>query len=115
MKKIDWVKERARLTDLYARMEDGELEKIGANPDTLTAVARQVLAVEMSKRGMQLPEPPLPAVEVASPVAVRRYRDLPQAAMAQVFSNPRASKAFLPMRIWFGWIGSIPMPWAGSK
>jgi Putative prokaryotic signal transducing protein len=92
---IDWEKERARLTHLYARMEDGELEKIGANPDSLTAVARHVLGAEMLKRGMKLPEPPPSRVEVASPVAIQRYRDLPQAAMAQSILESAGIESFL--------------------
>jgi len=95
MRTIDWEKERARLTRLYAGMEDGELEKIGANPDSLTVVARQVLAAEMSKRGMKLPEPTPLATEVASPVAIRRYRDLPQAAMAQSILESAGIESFL--------------------
>ena len=95
MRTIDWEKERARLTNLYADMEDSELEKIGANPDSLTAVARQVLAAEMLKRGMKLPEPPPSRVEVASPVAIQRYRDLPQAAMAQSILESAGIESFL--------------------
>ncbi len=95
MRTIDWDKERARLTNLYADMEDAELEKIGANLDSLTAVARQVLAGEMLKRGMKLPEPPPSRVEVASPVAIQRYRDLPQAAMAQSILESAGIESFL--------------------
>jgi hypothetical protein len=95
MAKIDWEKERSRLAGLYASMEDAELEKIGANPDALTAVARQVLAAEMSKREMKLPEPPPRVTEVESPVAIRRYRDLPQAAMAQSILDSAGIESFL--------------------
>jgi transposase-like protein len=92
---IDWEKERTRLTHLYAEMEDGELEKIGADPDSLTAVARQVLSAEMLKRGMRLPEPPPSRAEVSSPVAIRRYRDLHQAAIAQSILESAGIESFL--------------------
>lgn len=92
---IDWEKERARLTHLYAEMEDGQLEKIGASPDSLTAVARQVLAAEMSKRGMKLPEPPSSRVEVGSPVEICRYRDLNQASIAQSILESAGIESFL--------------------
>jgi hypothetical protein len=95
MSTIDWEKERARLTTVYAGMEDGELEKIGANPDSLTAVARQVLGSEMLKRGMKMPDPPTSRVEVARPVEIQRYRDLNQAAIAQSILESAGIECFL--------------------
>src|ERR1700753_1959363 len=95
MRRIDWEKERTRLTHLYAGMEDGELEKIGANPDSLTAVACQVLAAEMLKRGMKLPEPPPPRVDIPSPIEIKRYRDLNQASIAQSILESAGIESFL--------------------
>jgi Putative prokaryotic signal transducing protein len=83
MSKIDWDKEQKRLEVLYARLEDAELQKIGSDPDSLTEVARQVLGTEMSKRGMTLPANTPRHVELPSPVAIRRYRDLPEASIAK--------------------------------
>ena len=54
MGKVDWEKERQRLTVLYAKMENGELNKIAADFDSLNEVAREALRDEMAKRGLQV-------------------------------------------------------------
>lgn len=58
MRKIDLDLERQRLKKRYAAMSDGELEKIGANPMTLAEWARDLLRVEMNKRGLEWREQP---------------------------------------------------------
>src|SRR6476646_6189996 len=96
MAKIDREKERERLRQLYQGMSDGELGKIGADPASLTDVARNAFNAEMAARGMQpLPEPASAAdqaerqarekkaQEALEPVMIRRYRDLPEAAVAK--------------------------------
>jgi len=52
MAQIDWEKEHQRLAALYAAMEQGELEQIAAQSESLTEVARQALHSEMSSRGI---------------------------------------------------------------
>ena len=76
-------------------MEDAELDKIGANPDSLTDVARQVLGAEMSRRGMHLPEKAPARVEPPSPVMIRRYRDLPEASIAKSVLDSAGIQNFL--------------------
>jgi hypothetical protein len=96
MAKIDREKERERLRQLYQGMSNGELGKIGADPASLTDVARNAFNAEMAARGMQpLPEPASAAdqaerqarekkaQEALEPVMIRRYRDLPEAAVAK--------------------------------
>jgi len=83
MAKIDWERERQRLTELYFGMEDLELEKIGRDPGALTDVARQALAQEMSRRGMHLPASAPARVEIPESVVIHRYRDLPDATLAK--------------------------------
>ena len=95
MANIDWEKERERLAELYARLEDSELEKIGAKPETLTDAARQIMGAEMSKRGMKLPEIAPPPIEPPTPVMIRRYRDLPAASVAQSILESAGIQSFL--------------------
>jgi hypothetical protein len=49
---IDPEHERQRLAKLYSRMSDGELEKVGEEPEDLTEWARDELKNEMGKRGL---------------------------------------------------------------
>lgn len=50
MGQIDEQKERQRLAALYARLEEGELEEIAGDADSLTAVAREALRSEKTRR-----------------------------------------------------------------
>lgn len=66
MQNID--EEWRRLTDLYSRMSEGELEKLASEAYELTDMARDVLRGQISRRGLQLqlldyPAPP----EIAPP------------------------------------------------
>jgi hypothetical protein len=95
MAKIDWEKERQRLTALYAHMEDTELEKIGAVPESLTPIARETLETEMSRRGMKLPEVGSLEFVPSKPVLARRYRDLPEASIAKRILDSADIESFL--------------------
>ncbi|HUL16113.1 MAG TPA: hypothetical protein VLV88_08965 [Terriglobales bacterium] len=88
MGEIDQRKERQRLEKLFAGMEDEELEKVSGDWLELTEPAKAALRAEMMRRGMSLeeietlerdgpwkPDPP--------PVVIRRYRDWPEAWIAQ--------------------------------
>jgi hypothetical protein len=87
---MNWEKEQQRLRALYSSMEDGELNKIASDLDSLTDVARETLRSEITKRGSQLP-PQLAALalsakeqsELPEPKLLRRYRDLPYAMIAK--------------------------------
>lgn len=85
MGKIDPIQERQRLAKLYSEMGDGELEKIGKDPRTLTEWARDALREEMIRRGLEWQEPvEVPIFEMPEEtnllVLLRSYSDVTQAA-----------------------------------
>jgi hypothetical protein len=88
MEPIDQEKERQRLERFYAGMEDGELEEVSQEWLTLTKVAKGALRAEMMRRGMSVEEIDRleregPPGAVPAPVVIRRFRDLPDAWVAQ--------------------------------
>lgn len=52
MAKIDPEQEGRRLTEFYSRQLDGELEKVAAEAYELTALAREALHAELTRRGL---------------------------------------------------------------
>jgi hypothetical protein len=97
---IDPDKERQRLARLYAGMASEELGQIASDSASLTDIAREVLAAELTRRGMQLsaetaavtssknPSPP-------PPVRVARFRDLPEAEIAKSVLDSAGIESFL--------------------
>jgi hypothetical protein len=93
--------EANRLTELYANMAEGELEKVASESYELTEIAREALRIEIQKRGLdfaireQRPEKIVePVVEETKEegyydadfqklVFLRRFRDLPEAMLAK--------------------------------
>ena len=83
---IDPTKENVRLREHYAGMEDGELQKIAADADGLTEVAREALNAEMARRGLEVPPDKAKSGAKragAPPVMVGRYLFLPDAQIAK--------------------------------
>jgi hypothetical protein len=110
---IDPEQEGRRLAEFYSGQMDGELEKVASQAYELTDLAREALRVEMEKRGLtpnfveqapvigkeQLPpkpgDPPPPdspeeeyssadgELESRNMVAIRKFRDLPEALLAK--------------------------------
>lgn len=109
---IDPEQERRRLAEFYAGQMDGELERVAGQAYELTDLARQALQTELAKRGLsvalvnQTPAPPtlpltagdpppvepsaeLPPddedseLELRNRVAIRQFRDLPEALLAK--------------------------------
>lgn len=82
----DPQQERARLVETYRVFSDGELERIAGQAFELTDTAREVLKNELVRRGLnpEIAESPK-GDEVASRswVAVRTFRDLPEALLAK--------------------------------
>jgi hypothetical protein len=78
--------ERQQLGALYARMRDGELEKLASDPESLTELARELLAEEIQRRSVP-GEDETPADEIIPEeqqwARVRRFRDLPPALLAK--------------------------------
>jgi hypothetical protein len=102
MAKIDPVKESQRLADIYGSMEDSELAEIAADAASLTEIARKILNAELVRRGMQpLPENSPDSLPVENerplpePVMIRRYRDLPEASIAQSMLDSAGIESFL--------------------
>ncbi|MGC2888141.1 MAG: hypothetical protein WB627_03680 [Candidatus Acidiferrum sp.] len=102
MAKIDPSAEMQRLTALYGGMEDSELSELGTQADTLTEVSQLVLSDEMRRRSMEPPSPAAPVQPKASrepigpePVMIRRYRDVPIAALAKSALDSAGIESFL--------------------
>jgi hypothetical protein len=102
MAKIDPAKESQRLTVLYAGMEDQELAKIAADAPLLTELAHNALNAELLRRGMPPLAERIPAEtetvkkpDPPKPVMLRRYRDLPEASIAQSILDSGGIESFL--------------------
>ena len=99
MVQIDWEKERQRLAALYAGMEQGELEQIAAQAESLTDVAKQAIRAEIARRGM----PPLLEIQQEEslskhpkpPVMIRRYQNLPEALLSKSILDSAGIESFL--------------------
>jgi len=102
MGQSDEQKERRRLADLYASLEEGELKEIAGDAGSLTGAAREALRSEMLRRGMQAPpaergasETPRRGSEARGPVMVGRYRDSGEAMIAKSMLDSAGIECFL--------------------
>jgi hypothetical protein len=119
MGQIDEAKEWRRLEELYASLEEGELEEIAAGADFLTAIAREALRMELRSRGMASPaekskvsaaaerkenyaaEASAPSETLVrgrdgtEPVMISRYRDLPEALVAKSMLDSAGIESYL--------------------
>jgi hypothetical protein len=102
MGQSDEQKEGRRLADLYASLEDGELEEIAADADSLTEMAREVLRSEMLSRGMHAPPGEKEDSKTSGsqrehpgPVMVGRYRDSGEAMIAKSMLDSAGIECFL--------------------
>ena len=98
----DDQKERRRLAEWYASLEEGELKEIAGDADSLTELAREALRSEMLHRGMQAPaaersasETPRSGREAPGPVMVGRYRDSGEAMIAKSMLDSAGIECFL--------------------
>lgn len=76
------------LEDLYSKMTDPELERIAADPSSLTDLARGILNAELLRRHLQpleMNSERIPDLEVEFQhlVPLRKFRDLPEALLAK--------------------------------
>lgn len=95
---MDWVKERKRVRDLYAGMDEGELEKIAGDMGALTEVAREELKSEIARRGLEVPPDKAKSQAKragAPPVMVGRYLFLPDAQIAKSILDSAGIESFL--------------------
>jgi hypothetical protein len=108
MGQIDDQKERRRLAELYAGLEDGELEEIAGDANSLTQAAREALRSEMLSRRIEAPPEERGASEASetsqthgsggeppAPVAIARFRDLPEALVAKSMLDSAGIESFL--------------------
>ena len=110
MARIDPEQEKQRLIAFYSGQMDGELEKVATQAYELTDLAREALKTEIARRGLGVelvesapvvkelpampgdPPPPEPPAEhlaldgqfeLRDLVAIRKFRDLPEALLAK--------------------------------
>lgn len=105
MGQIDEHKERRRLAELYANLEEGELEEIAADAGSLTRTASEALRSEMMSRGMPATKPGAEAwgsshasgseQEAPGPVLIGRYRVLLEAMVAKSMLDSAGIESFL--------------------
>jgi hypothetical protein len=99
MPALDPTEERRRLTQFYAAMTDGELDKLADDPDSLTELAREALKRELDRRGLDdIAEAPSTAKdEIAARelIAIRKFRDLPEALLAKGAIESAGIECFL--------------------
>ena len=83
----DPLVERQRLVQLYAGLTDGELMKLASEQDELTETAFVVLQEELQRRGLDDPKidgpEPQTVPDLRKLVAVRQFRDMPDALLAK--------------------------------
>jgi hypothetical protein len=96
---INEQRERRRLADNYARMTDGELQRLARSAESLTDLAWDVLEDEMDRRNLECPEDPAPQprqeMEVRELVTIRQFRDLPEALLAKGSLESAGIECFL--------------------
>jgi hypothetical protein len=91
--------ESKRLAELYAAMNDGELENIAKNPNSLTDAAQIALATELRRRDLAPQTPEMPEgyekAEYRGLVTIRNFRDLPEAFLAKGSLESAGIESFL--------------------
>lgn len=90
--------EHIRLARVYSGMTDEELKALSAAAGQLTDVARQSLQVEIDRRGLLIVLAAPRGVDVLEQrdlVILRRFRDLPEAAMAKGSLESAGIECFL--------------------
>jgi hypothetical protein len=99
MPAVDPEQERQRLARFYAAMTDGELEELAEDADSLTELAREALETELHRRDLDdIPEAPVQAkaeIETRELIAIRKFRDLPEALLAKGAIESAGIECFL--------------------
>jgi len=89
-------RERQRLTELYAGMTDGELEKLAADAGSLSDVAREALQAEMSKRKLETTLHDAPSEEEhPKVVTLRTFDNVQEALFAKSVLDSAGIESFL--------------------
>jgi hypothetical protein len=101
----DQAAEWRRLQDVYARMNDGELEVVANEAYDLTEIARPLLRDEIARRGLKIPlimerqkrtEPSVPPVDPSRQdlIVAQTFWDIADARRAQEQLNAAAIPCF---------------------
>jgi hypothetical protein len=98
---VDPEKERLRLRRHYGEMADSELQEIAADANSLSEVARETLQFELARRHSEIALPdrtatrPSESEQPYRPVALRKFRDLPDALLANSILDSANVECFL--------------------
>jgi Putative prokaryotic signal transducing protein len=98
MTAIDHQKEKQRLAALYASLSETELTQLAKDQKSLTEDALHVLESEFLRRGLPFERQNLAAManqEDLKLMALRRFRDLPEALVAKGLLDSANIKCFL--------------------
>ena len=86
MARTDPEQERKRLTESYAGMAEGELQKLAQDGPSLMGLARELLSEELARRGLEsniAVSAGFDQLEKRDVVTIRIFRDLPEALLAK--------------------------------
>jgi hypothetical protein len=92
------IAERRRLAATYASMTDGELLKLAGSPESLTEAAWEALEDELDRRHLEVPDEqaePHQEFDWRKLVAIRQFRDLPEALLAKGCLESAGIECFL--------------------
>jgi hypothetical protein len=97
MTKPDSEAERERLAKYYASITPEELQQLAEDAWSLTDAAREALKAELSRRGLaaELRQSPPANQPLPGIVAIRQFRDLPAALLAQSVLDSAEIDSFL--------------------
>ena len=96
--KFDGARERERLAAIYAAKSDGELLELARAPESLTEPAWDALEDELDRRRLDVPvehSEPQEVVDLRKLVAIRQFRDLPEALLAKGCLESAGIQCFL--------------------
>jgi hypothetical protein len=98
MARTDPEQERKRLTEFYAGMAEGELQKLAQDGASLTGLARQLLSEELARRGLESNialSAGIDQLEKREVVTISKFRDLPEALLAKGSLDSAGIECFL--------------------
>ncbi len=90
--------ERARISGVYSAMSDEELQQVAESGDELSPVAQEALLAEGASRGLKMEIAPPRGEDVFEfneTVALRQFRDLPEALLAKGSLESAGIQAYL--------------------
>ncbi len=95
----DSEENRNQIARLYSSMSDAELKKLADDGWSLTDAGKDALRKELVRRKLEFElataAPATPQVQSSGLVALRQYRDLPEALLAKGFLESAGIESFL--------------------